>query len=233
MQVRKHGWLFKIGHMFVPYAQLPERVNRCTLVWRFGIYLIPWILCSLVAWIAFGLVLGIGGHMVRWPWHFLAEARYLSFKGGNPPRWIPAQRALERLCILSYEKEDIQWLEWMVRLMNNDQPRPRVYDGRMRSPFMFVIGGIVILAIVAAALYGFFYALPVYALPWAWRHGIVPAYTATANTVGWWGWTIAALLCLLIARRVWQSVAKTETGAVLISHFKEWKREHCPIYEVV
>lgn len=234
MQIHRSSWLFQIAYVFTSLDDEPERVDRCTLVWRLILCFVPWLALVISYWFAFGLILGIGGHLFMWSWRFLAEARYPVLKdkiGEDEKLWLPGRKMLFKLCILGYGKKDIPWLDWMVRAMSPQLrvPSPDEYDGRLRSPIMFLIGCGVIVGMLALL----FYLIPFYIAPWAWHAGIMPAIRAVYNTVGWWGWTLAAITILLLARYGWNKFAATNGGKIIISHFKEWKADHCPIYEVV
>lgn len=226
MQVRKKGWLFQVAYMFVPYSRQPQQVDRCTLVWLFVACFVPWLLASAAAWIAFGLILGIGGHIVMWPWRFFVEARYPAYEGpGHQPLWVPGGKVLNRICILAYGKKDIEWLEWMVRVMNGGTRRPTHYDGRLRSPAAFII----VIAFGSLLLYGGLW----WGVPAVWHSIAVPAVAGIVHTFTMWVWVPVAIVAALALHYLGNRFRTSEPGTVLISHFKDWKREHCPIYEVV
>lgn len=237
MQVHRSSWIFRIAFMFTPWDEEPERVDRCTLVGRFLLHLVPWLILSILCWLFFGLFLGVFGHIFRWPWLFLIQARYPVYEGGDCMvfLWLPGNGPLEKLCILNWGKKDIRWLDWMVWLMNFDR---REKDGwpvefKTRSPLFFLFFCCFILLVLGVV----FYFAPFVAAPLLWHELGGAAVSYVRETAGWWAWTIgvsaAAGALSIILWRAWHLFAASQSGAILISHLKEWKQAHCPIYEVV
>lgn len=224
--VRRNGLLFQIAFLWTNADSLPDRVDRCTLVSKFAINLIPWIVICLGLWLVFGIILGVIGQPLWRLIIFIFAGKKLVYHESSfaDPSWIPGERYLAFISIAGdYRHENIRWLDWAA-----------IDDfANFRSPILFIF-------LVCAAILGILFVgwIVLFGLvPAIYESILMPSVSYLYKTSGWWGSALAILLGIAalwyIMPRLWSSFASTEIGRVLISHFKEWKQNHCPVYEVV
>lgn len=226
-KLKRDSFIYQVAYMFTPSYKKPEVVDRCTLVTRFLVRLIPWAILSALVWVVLGIICGVIGQLLCRLWLFVCEGRKLVYyaQGGINLGWLPARNALSTLTVFTYEREDIDWLDWAD------------LNGGPRSPILVVITALFALVIALAILYCLFYFVPVYLVPWVWGTAFVPAAHLAYDSLSWWGKPLVGLLLIVAAffavRHGYRRLGSSQTGSVLINHFKEWKAQHCPVYRVV
>lgn len=219
MEIRRQSWIFRVAYMGTPGYLEPDKVDRCTIIWRFIPRVVAWPFLSFGLWLVFGL-LSLIGHFFYWPISFFFMGQYPVYEDDRFSMewdWLPKRDAFFKLNIFKYGLEDIAWLSWLS-------------DGKQRwSPALAL--WVLVCAIVIAIVV--FYFIPFHFIPWLWpRTGSVAIHYA-ADTFGLWIWPILLGLLYLAIRIGWKKFAATDSGKVIVSHFKEWKADHCPIYKVV
>jgi len=218
--------LFRVAYMFTVQVRKPAAVDRCTLVVRFLLHLIPWVVLSLMAWVVLGVIFGILGQPLWRLWLFICEGRKLVYvsQGGIAADWLPCRQTLSKLTVCTYDRDDIDWMDW-------------AQGPDFRSPFLMVIGCLVMVAICLGLLSLIFYYAPVYGAPWVWGVAITPGASYAYDLFGAWSgplaWLVGILAALWGIRYASKRFAASQSGSVLVSYFKEWKVQHCPIYQVV
>ena len=218
----KTSWIVKIAYMFWQ-EDLPTQIDRCTLWQRFCLMFVPWVLVNLLAWVLGFIVLGVIAHIIWRTIAFLLIGQKLKYKyqGRDPdyPSAIIGNRIVEKVVILHYERKDIWWMNWSQ------------FEKGFRCPILmilvilFTVGICYVVAVNVPDIY----------------HSIVGYVHAVGSvaygTVGWWGSALVALFAFVAAsylgKKGYGTFAATPSGAVVISHFKAWKDEHCTIYKLV
>jgi len=228
MRVHRNNLLFRVGFMFTLAEDEPEKVDRCTLVGRFGLLLVPWILLNLMSWIFLGIIFGIIAQFVWRIIIFLFVGKKLVYSGHVGQdylwEWVVGRHALCKTCVFGYEHEDAQIFDFMDN-----------FDEFPRSPILLLIACLFGIAITVLVCIMIVVKGP--ELFWVVTDGAASAGRFAYNTVGWWGSALggiaAAVMAFLLVRTAYRKFTATESGKVLVSHFKQWKSAHCTIYEVV
>jgi len=218
--IRKDSKIFQIAYLFRRPEHIPDKVDGCTLFTRFLVYLVPWIVCSVLAWVILGLFLGVLGQPIARLWIFLAEGNKLVYGYDPLDPWIPGYRALSRITIVTYCREEIEWLEILKKVTKS------------RSPIIFLASCLGLLAAL-----GFVFGLvPFVIIPRIWQT-LSPGIELISNEMGWISGL--ALSGVLLAgayfgtRKFWRYFAATPSGQMFSARFQDWKKRHCTVYEVV
>jgi hypothetical protein len=219
----KTSWIVRIAYMFSQEA--PDKVDRCTLWQRFCLLLLPWIVINLVVWFVFGLIMGVLAQAI---WRFiilifagkkLVWTRGLKSEPSQCP--IVLSKVLARISVFSYDHENIWWLNWCEGWLPD----------RIRSPIVVVASW----AFSAFLLYTFVTYIPEMLSFIAMKFTSAGTYVVT---LGGWGLValvtiIAFALAIVAGRKGYKAFAATPSGAVVVSHLKEWKQQHCTVIELV
>jgi len=222
MTLLRTSWIVRIAYVFTKWDDVPIKIDRCTLWWRFILLLFPWMFINMLAWFIAGFCLGLVGQPVARIGGFILAGKKLEY---NPTpsgtSAIVGDDLLSRICATEYSWRNISWLDWVPKF---------TYEG-IRSPLLLVAELAFFIWIIAFVGYG--------------TIGMIMSFPDTLKTVGSYatatvGWGVAAfigvaLLGLLViyGRKGYKTFAATPSGAVIVAHLKAWKEQHCTIIELV